>query len=398
MRTAIVHEWFTTYAGSERVVEQMLEMFPAADLHALVDFLPEADRGFLGGRPVRTSFLQRMPFARGRFRHYLPLMPSAVEQFDLSAYDVVLSSNHAVAKGAILGPDQLHVSYVHSPVRYAWDLQHQYLREAGLTRGLKGLFARGILHYLRQWDQSAANRVDAFVANSRYIARRIWRTYRREAEVVHPPVDVDAIAPGDGRREPYYLAAGRLVPYKRADLLVDAFALMPDRKLVVIGDGTEMEKLKKRAGPNVDLIGYQQTPAMREHLRRARAYLFAAEEDFGIAPVEAMAAGTPVIAFGRGGATETVQDGRTGLFFEEQTPEAVAEAVRRFERLEDRFDPTEIRGGAERFRPERFRRELSAVVEREWERHQSKIGQRPVASRGTPRWAEPREQPELSVS
>jgi glycosyltransferase involved in cell wall biosynthesis len=292
-------------------------------------------------------------------------MPIAVEQFDLSGHDVVVSSNHAVAKGVIIGPDQLHVSYVHSPIRYAWDLQHQYLAESGMGRGLKGLATRAVLHYLRQWDQSAASRVGTFVANSRYVARRILNAYRRSAEVIYPPVDVDAF-PLRTDKEPFYLAASRMVPYKRMPLLAEAFRAMPDRKLVVVGDGTELAKVKAAAGPNVEVLGYESNAVLRDLMQRARAFVFAAEEDFGITPVEAMACGTPVIAFGRGGATETVRDGRTGLFFGEQTVPSIVEAVDRFERDPDRFDPADIRHHAEFFRPERFRAEFSALLDREW--------------------------------
>ena len=364
MKTAIVHEWFTNYAGSERVVEQFLKILPDADLHALVDFLPPGGRKFIGDRPVKTSFIQNLPFARKSFRHFLPLMPIAVEQFDLTAYDVVVTSNHAVAKGVIIGPDQFQVSYVHSPIRYAWDLQHQYLAESGLARGIKGVAARAMLHYMRQWDQAAASRVTTFVANSHYIARRILNTYRREAEVIHPPVDVDAF-PLRADKEPFYLAASRMVPYKRMPLIAEAFAAMPHRKLVVVGDGTELDKVKAVAGRNVEVLGYQSNAVLRDLMQRAQAFVFAAEEDFGIAPVEAMACGTPVIAFGRGGATDSVVDGRTGLFFDQQTIPAIVEAIERFERGRELFDPNVIRARAEAFRPERFREKFSALLARE---------------------------------
>lgn len=364
MKTAIVHEWFTNYAGSERVVEQFLHVIPDAHLHAIVDFLPPGERGFIGDRPVKTSFIQRLPRARKSFRQYLPLMPIAVEQFDLTAYDVIVSSSHAVAKGVIIGPDQFQISYVHSPIRYAWDLQHQYLAESGLGRGARGLVARAMLHYLRQWDQAAAQRVTCFVANSHYIARRILNTYRREAEVIYPPVDVDAF-PLRADKESFYLAASRMVPYKRMPAIAEAFRAMPDKKLVMVGDGTELEKVKRVAGRNVEVLGYQSNAVLRDLMQRARAFVFAAEEDFGIAPVEAMACGTPVIAFGRGGATESVVDGQTGLFFGAQTPAAIVAAIERFEASRDAFDPTTIRARAEAFRPEVFRAQFKTLLDRE---------------------------------
>ena len=363
MKVAIVHEWFSTYAGSERVVEQLLGVVPQADLFALVDFLADNDREFIGNRPVTTSMIQRMPWAKKRFRAYLPLMPLAVEQLDVSGYDVVISSNHAVAKGVIIGPDQRHISYVHSPIRYAWDLQHQYLKEEGLT-GLRGFAARLILHYLRLWDQSTASRVNTFVANSKYIARRIRNCYQRDAEVIYPPVDVDAFELHE-TKEDFYLTASRLVPYKRMPLIAEAFSAMPNRKLVVVGDGSDLDKVKAAAGPNVEVLGYQSTATLRDLMRRARAFVFAAEEDFGITPVEAMACGTPVIAYGRGGATESVIAGQSGLFFEKQTPQSIVEAVDRFEKTLECYVPSDIRKRADFFRPERFREQFTDLLQRE---------------------------------
>jgi glycosyltransferase involved in cell wall biosynthesis len=364
-RIAIIHDWLSTYAGSEKVVEQMLHVFPQADLFAIVDFLPDADRHMLQGRPVHTSFIQRLPFARRAFRAYLPLMPLAVEQWDLSRYDIVLSSSHAVAKGVLTRADQLHIAYVHTPLRYAWDLQHEYLRQAGLDRGLRTLLVRPLLHYLRLWDRAAADRADLLVANSQYVARRIEKTYRRPARVLYPPVDIDRFTLGAERLD-YYVAASRLVPYKRIDLIVEAFRAMPDRQLVVIGDGPDYKKIARRATPNIRLLGYQTDASLKQHLQRAKALVFAADEDFGILPVEAQACGTPVIAFGRGGATETVIDGETGLFFAEQTPESIVAAVDRFESQPLACDASAIREHAERFSIARFRRELSRLVTREW--------------------------------
>lgn len=363
MRVAVVHDWLVTYAGSERVLEQILLCFPQADLFSLVDFLPQEQRGFIQDRPVQTSFIQRLPRARAAYRSYLPLMPLAVEQFDLRGYDVVISSSHAVAKGVLTGPDQLHLSYVHTPIRYAWDLQPQYLREAGLERGVKGALARALLHYMRLWDQRTAAGVDVFVANSHYIARRIRKAYRREAEVIYPPVDVESFTLHE-HKEDFYLAASRMVPYKRMDLIVEAFSQMPGRKLVVIGDGPDFEKVKAKAAPNVQMMGYQPFSSLKEHMQRAKAFVFAAEEDFGIIPVEAQACGTPVIAYGKGGALETVQEGVGGVFFSEQTPRAIIEAVERFE--QQTWTPSAIRQTVERFGAERFRQQFRSLVEREW--------------------------------
>jgi glycosyltransferase involved in cell wall biosynthesis len=368
MRIAVVHEWFTTLAGSERVVEQILQLYPRADVFAVVaDPDVVAATPWLRDRRLRTTFIQRLPFARRRFRAYLPLMPLAVEQLDLSGYDLVISSAHAVSKGVLTGPDQLHISYVHSPIRYAWDLQHQYLRESNLERGPKSWLARWMLHRIRLWDHRTAAGVDHFVANSRFIARRVRKVYGRDADVIHPPVDVEAFELCEAKQD-FYLAASRLAPYKRMELIVQAFARMPDKRLVVIGDGPDAAKLRAAAAPNVTLLGWQPLTELRRHMQQARAFVFAAEEDFGIAPVEAQACGTPVIAFGKGGALETVVESgdpavATGLFFAEQTPEAIIEAVQRFERLPRPISPQACRRQAERFSAAQFRTRFSAYVD-----------------------------------
>ncbi len=379
MNVGIVHEWLASYAGSEKVIEQMLEVYPAAEVYALVDFLPEKDRQWLEGRKIHTSFIQRLPFARRKFRGYLPFMPLAIEQFDLAPHDIVISSNHAVAKGVITRADQLHISYVHTPIRYAWDLKDQYLREAGLTWGLRSIMVRMIMHYIRRWDFAAASRVDTFVANSHYVARRIQKTYRREAEVLYPPVDIDAY-PYCEQKEDFYVTASRLVPYKKVDLIVEAFT-KNGLPLMVIGDGPDMKKISKLAGKNVKMLGYQPQAEMTRLMQQAKAFVFAADEDFGITPVEAQACGTPVIAYGRGGVTETVIDGETGIFFDQQTVESLNEAVKRFEETETHFEPELIRKQAEQFGIERFRRELLELVEREWNKFQAPARKRELERR-----------------
>lgn len=368
-KIAIVHDWLTTYAGAEQVLAQMLTCFPQADVYSVVDFLPPEQRGFLGGRPVYTTFIQRLPGARKHYRHYLPLMPLAIEQLDLSGYDLILSSSHAVAKGVLVGPQQLHISYVHTPMRYAWDLQHQYLRESGLDQRWLGWPVRWLLHRLRLWDARTAPGVDHFVANSRFIARRIRRVYGREATVIHPPVDVDAYTCADGE-DSYYLAVSRLVPYKRMDLIAQAFAAMPDKKLVVIGDGPDRAKLLQQLAPNIEYLGYQPDEVVRQHMQRARAFVFAAEEDFGITPVEAQACGTPVIAYGKGGALETVQGPQTpaptGVFFAGQTVADICRAVAQLEADLPRFTAQNCRSNAERFSAQRFRTQYTAYVLQCW--------------------------------
>ncbi|QDS91250.1 GDP-mannose-dependent alpha-(1-6)-phosphatidylinositol monomannoside mannosyltransferase [Rosistilla ulvae] len=380
---ALIHEWLTTYAGSERVVEQMLLQYPESDLFAVADILSDEDRSFLRGKEPTTSFIQKLPFLRRFLRHYLPLMPMAVEQWDLSAYDVILSSNHAVAKGVICGPDQLHISYVHTPIRYAWEFQSQYLRESKLTWGLRSMATRMILHYMRLWDNVSATRVDTFVANSQFIANRIQKCYGRKAEVIYPPVDVDAFKPNYDK-EDYYIAASRLVPYKRVDLIVEAFRLMPERKLLVVGDGPMYKTLKANCPANVELMGYLPHERMSQLMQGAKAFVFAAEEDFGITSVEAQACATPVIAYGRGGSLETVVEGVTGCFFEEQVPQSVADAVDAFERQQDQFDLQATRCHAEGFRPQRFRAELAELVDAEWAKFAETRRRRPQQKLGTP--------------
>lgn len=367
---ALVHDWLPVYAGAERVLEQMMAVVPDSDLYTLIDFLPDDQRGFLNGKEVRTSFIQNLPFARNHYRHYLPLAPVAIEQFDLTGYDVVVSSSYAVAKGALTTPSQLHVSYVHSPVRYAWDLHFQYLRQGNLEWGVRSVLARAILHYIRLFDVASANRPDVYLANSHYVARRIWKTYRRKARVVYPPVDTTAFSLQESK-EPYYVALSRLVPYKRIDLIAEAFTHMPEKELVIIGDGPEADRIKEKAGPNVTLIGYQPFDAVKSHLERARALVFAAEEDFGIVPVEAQACGTPVIAYGRGGVRETVVPGETGVFFNKQTPEHLCEAVRTFEAQRGEMEPSHIRAHAQQFSVRQFRTAFRRELEQAHRKHHS---------------------------
>jgi glycosyltransferase involved in cell wall biosynthesis len=340
LKIAIIHDWLVTYAGAERVLEQILLLYPDSDVFTVVDFLPDNERTFLQNKHTNTSFIQRLPFAKSKYRQYLFLMPHAVERLDISSYDLVLSSSHAVAKGIRTHSNQLHICYCHTPVRYAWDLQDQYLRESGLDRGIKGVLARLILKYIRKWDLKTSQRVDYFIANSKYIAEICTK------------------------KEDFYITVSRMVPYKKIDLIVETFTVMSDKKLIVIGDGPDFAKIETKAGRNIELLGHQPFEVVRDYMRRARAFVFAAEEDFGIAPVEAQACGKPVIAYGRGGALETVLENKTGIFFKEQTVESLIEAVNVFEKDEDRFDCNEIRKNAERFSKERFKREFREFVEK----------------------------------
>ncbi|NNF15699.1 MAG: glycosyltransferase family 4 protein [Gammaproteobacteria bacterium] len=375
MKVAIVHDWCVVYGGAERVLEHIIDCYPDADIFSLIDYVPEDQRHFLRGKKPQTSFLQRIPFVEKIYRKLLFLMPFAIEQFDLSDYDLVISSSYCVAKGVLTGPNQVHVSYCHSPMRYAWDHYHEYLRETGLEHGPLSWFARWQLHRIRTWDVRSSNTVDRFVANSRFVQARIDKFYRRESNVVCPPVETGLFTPVENK-EDFYVAAGRFVPFKRLDLAVDAFTSMPDKRLIMIGDGPEMAKLRKKAGPNVEFIGFQPPEVMHDYLSRAKAFIFPSEEDFGIVPVEAQACGTPVIAFGSGGALETVvglntQEAHnqpvTGVFFERQSPASLIAAVNRFEVNEKRFFAQSICAHAADFSPEHFKQQLCREVDQAFE-------------------------------
>ena len=367
---ACVHEWLTEWGGSEDSLRLMLECYPGAQLYATIDFLSAPDRARLGERPIRTTFLQRAPAVRTRFWNYLPVTAAAVESHDVREADMIISSSHAFAKGVLTRGDQLHVSYVYSPMRYAWDLHHEYLRDYRLDRGIKGLLARSVFHRLRMWDRQTANNVDLFLAISRHVQDRIWRTYRRPSRVIYPPVRTDLFTL-ERQKEDHYVTVSRLVSYKRIDLMLDAFRAMPARRLVVIGDGPEMPALRAKCPPNVTLLGRQPDDVVQQHLRAAKAFLFAAHEDFGISPVEAQACGTPVIAFGAGGSLETVRGlGQsphpTGLFFSEQTAAGLQGAVEAFDRAGPVFAPEACREWAEQFSEARFKREFTGCVDQAW--------------------------------
>lgn len=368
-RVAFVHDWLIDKGGAETLLGNMLEIFEDAPVYSLLHDADGPTLSILEGHPLYTSFLQKIPKATKFYRSLLPLMPVAIEQFDLQDYDIVISSSHAVAKGVITGADQLHISYVNTPIRYAWEMQHQYLRQSGLSKGVKSLFARIVFHYIRNWDVQTSHGVDYFIANSKYIARRIRKAYRRKAVVIYPPVDVDKFSL-ETQKGNYYLTASRMVSYKKIDMIVDAFSYMPDKKLVVIGTGPDFRKIEKKASANVELLGYQPFEILKKKMQQAKAFIFAAEEDFGIVSVEAQACGTPVIAYGKGGALETVLEGETGLFFYEQTPQAIVEAVKAFDCAEYVLSPKKIRENAERFSRDRFQREISSFVQGKWDNFQ----------------------------
>lgn len=371
-RVAIVHDWLATSGGAELVLEQLLLCYPSADVFTLVDFMPESERGFLSGQRITTSFIQHLPGARRYFRHFLPLMPRAIEALDVSQYDLVVSSSWAFAKGVKTRPGQTHVSYVHTPIRYAWDQQERYLQQAISYEPMRKL-ARYFLTRLRRCDIKTAGRGGKLIANSHFIAERIQQCWQRQSVVLSPPVAVDDFTCTE-IKEDFYVTVSRLVHYKSVETLVEAFNLMPDKRLVVIGDGPMFNRLQTMAGPNVELLGYQSREVVVDQLQRARAFVFAAHEDFGIVLVEAQACGTPVIAYGQGGALDSVipftgLDSRdaghspTGLFFDQQTAASVVAAVDRFEALPGGISAEACAANAARFAPEHFRREFMAIVE-----------------------------------
>jgi glycosyltransferase involved in cell wall biosynthesis len=357
LKVAIVHYWLVGMRGGERVLEALCDLYPQADVYTHV-YLPNSVSKSISRHKVTTTFIGHLPFAATMYKKYLPLMPMALEQLDLTGYDLVISSESGPAKGVIAHPDALHLCYCHSPMRYIWNLYHQYRSEAGATTRL---MMPALSHYLRNWDQLSAGRVDAFVANSQNVARRIERYYDRTATVVYPPVDTelfrfDANTP-EGN---FYLMVGQLVRYKRPDLVVETFNSLKKR-LVVIGGGEMQAELRRLAGPTVEILGAQPVEVLRNAYARAKALIFPGEEDFGIVPVEAMASGRPVIAFRKGGACETVIDGKTGLFFEEQTVDSLAGAVQTFETLN--FDPQVIADHAATFGTARFKAEMRHVID-----------------------------------
>lgn len=361
MKVAVIHYWWLSNRGGEAVTSAILGMFPDADLfihvhdEALVrDTLGPEFRG-----RIIPSFVSRMPGAKRHYKKYLPLMPLALEQWDLSDYDLVISSEAGPAKGVITRPDALHICYCHSPMRYIWDLYQPYLRESGWL--IRKLFP-WVAHWLRVWDRASADRVDRFIANSRFIASRITKFYRRDAEVIWPPVDVSAFDPGRNR-EDFYLCLGQLVHYKRADIAVDAFNTL-GLPLVVIGEGELMDDLSRRAGPNVRLLGRQPFSVVKDHLERCKGLIFPGVEDFGIVPVEAMAAGAPVIAYARGGILDTVIDGETGILFQEQDATSLANAVRQVEQGKVAFAPMILHRHASRFDKKRFTDALRSMIDR----------------------------------
>ncbi|MGB3150592.1 MAG: glycosyltransferase family 4 protein [Maribacter sp.] len=382
MKKALIHDWYTVYGGAERCVESFTNIWNDFEHFSLVDDLSNENREIiLKGKYTTNSFIQNLPFGKKKYRNYLPLFPLAIEQFDLSQYEMVISSSSSVAKGVLTRPDQLHISYVYSPVRYAWDLYHQYLRESGLETGFKGMLAKYFLHKLRLWDYATANRPNHYIAISKYVAERIKKIYNKDSIVIYPPVDTKSFTISEETGD-YYITCSRMVPYKKIDLIVESFA-KTDKKLIVIGNGPDYEKIKQLATKNIELLGFLEKNKVLNLIKKAKAFIFAAEEDFGIAPIEAQAAGVPVIAFGKGGILETVNGQfpnneiigktKTGIFFEQQNVASLLNAVEYFEKNSAIFDKDKIRENAQKFSIERFEKEFKETVDelyRNWKKKQ----------------------------
>lgn len=344
MKVAIVHDWLVTNAGAEKVLRSIVNLYPDAEIFSLVDFLSDEEKDIiLDGKQIHTSFIQKLPYAKKHFRNYLPLFPKAIESFDLSDYDLIISSSWAVAKGVKKSPNQIHVCYCHTPIRYAWDLYDEYTKDLPL---FKKILVQSILKYIRKWDLASLDRVDHFIANSKFVQERIKRIYNRDSIVIYPPVNIESFSLHENK-EDFYFTASRLVPYKKTKLIVESFNKMPDKELVVIGSGEELKNIQKIAKPNVKILGYQTDEVLISTMQRAKAFVYAAIEDFGIIPIEAMACGTPVIALNEGGTKETIKDNITGVHFTEQTPQSIIQAVEKFEQIN--FDPKNIREEAMKY-------------------------------------------------
>jgi len=364
LRVAIVQHWLTSYGGAERVLEGFARIFPHADFYALVvseRSIPAALRGW----NIKGSFVGKIPGAKRWHRHFLPLYPLAAEQFDMDGYDLVLSSEAGPAKGVITQPETCHICYCHTPMRYLWDMYHDYRRSMNpLTRAVFSLTA----HYARQWDMMAAARVDQFVANSRHVAARIAKYYRRSSTVIYPPANVEAGYLSE-KIDDYYLVVSRLVPYKRVDLAIEACNQL-QRPLRVVGMGPEYKRLRKKAGPTIHFLGHLDDSALREQYARCRALLFPGEEDLGLVPIEAQSFGRPVVAYGKGGALETVEglcqagspELASGLFFREQTADALRDAILEYERIAPRYSPEFIRARVQCFGVDRFQENFRRFI------------------------------------
>ena len=356
-KIAIVHDWLVTNAGAEKVLKALLEIYPSADVFSIVDFLtPKEKKDILNNKKVTTSFIQKLPFAKMHFRNYLPLFPKAIESFNLDKYDLIISSSWAFAKGVKTNPKQLHICYCHTPIRYAWDLYEEYT--AHLKQPKKFLVQMS-LKYIKKWDLNSVNRVDFFIANSKFVQKRIENNYKKESKIIYPPVNSSSFTHNE-QKENFYLTASRLVPYKKTKLIVEAFNQMPEKKLIVIGAGEEYEEIKKIAKNNIEILGYQENSVLIQYMQNAKAFIYAAIEDFGIVPIEAMSCGTPVIALNKGGTAETVIEKLNGIHFENQTTASLIKAVNLFETKT--FNSKDISSYAKTFDIAKFKENIEQYI------------------------------------
>jgi len=344
LKIAIIHDWLVTNAGAEKALKAIIELYSDADIFCLVDFLDQAQRDeILQGKSTTTTFIQKLPFSKNKFRNYLPLFPKAIESLDLSKYNLILSSSWAVAKGIQKREDQLHICYCHTPIRYAWDLYDQYTLQ---LKQPKKVLVQQSLKYIRSWDIQSLNRVDYFISNSYFVKTRINRIYKKDAKVIYPPIDINKFTLEE-QKENYYLSASRLVSYKKTKLIVEAFNKMPDKILVIIGDGEEYTTIKQIAKSNIKVLGYQNDEILIKYMQKAKAFVYAAIEDFGIIPLEANSCGTPVIALDQGGTKETIKDGVNGIHFSNQEKDDIIKAINRFESL--KFNPKDVRDTVKKY-------------------------------------------------
>ncbi|MDD3342373.1 MAG: glycosyltransferase [Sulfurospirillaceae bacterium] len=358
-KIAVVHDWLSVNGGAEIVLKYILELYPHADIYTMVDTLPLESRTWLEGHTIYTSILQKNRWVAQRYRYFIPMMPYLIEQFDLSDYDIIISSSHAVAKGVLVHPHQKHIAYIYSPMRYAWDLMYEHERLGVFGKGIVKFMLKRWLHKMRIWDYVSAQRPDILIADSTFIKKRIQKCWRRDAEVVYPPVEFDECCYREEKQD-YYVTLSRLVEYKRVDLIVEAFNALPEKKLIVIGEGCAFEKLKKIAHSNIEFKGHLPRKEAMNYIAYAKAFIFMAKEDFGIAPLEAQACGTPVIAYGQGGARETVIEGKTGVFVEEQTSQSLIEAIAQFESIA--IDPNACAKNALTFSIDNFKKQFEAYL------------------------------------
>lgn len=363
MKIAIIHDWFINPGGSEKVTSQLIGLYPNADVYCLMEFLgPQDKKKFLENKKVNTSLFQKVPLAKKYYRFFFPVFPQLITQFNLSEYDLIISSSHSIAKGVRTNKNQTHICYIHTPVRYAWDLRKQYLQQ------VKNVFVKTVLGNrlaaLQKWDFETAKDVDYFISNSNYVKARVQKNYHRNSTVVYPPVDVDFFNTPDSKtaRKPYFLVVSRLVLYKRVDLIIKAFNQLPEFELIIAGSGPQKKMLQNSSSKNITFLDYQTDEKIKQYIQEARATVFAANEDFGITPVESQACGTPVIALNRGGYMETVVQNKTGLLYPNQTTQSLIQGIRKFVEIEKTFDSEIIRENSIRFGVPRFREEITKFV------------------------------------